>query len=220
MATAKRRVRKLEVDRAYHHGDLRRALIESALAIVAEQDGSRTLTLREVARHAGVSHAAPYRHFRDKRALLTAVADEGFRMLRRTILEARRRAGDDPKARFVATGLAYLDFIRMNEAHALVMFGPDVAKGDDLPLQLEANETFQVMKATITDCRGEHEPVEAQRRLGTIVWALAHGIALLSTNGQIPASVGAKPDDLLREGLGVLFETWRTAPRRARRRRE
>ena len=64
----------------YHHGDLRRALIEASLALISEE-GFSALTLREVARRAGVTHAAPYRHFLDKEALLAAVAEEGFRAM-------------------------------------------------------------------------------------------------------------------------------------------
>ena len=94
---------------AYHHGDLRAALIEAALATI-DDTGPRGLTIREVARRAGVSHAAPYRHFTDKNELILAVVERGFELLDRAMEQARKAAGADPLEQFAASGEAYLDF--------------------------------------------------------------------------------------------------------------
>ena len=88
----------------YHHGDLRQALIDGAIALIAEQDIS-SLSLREVARRVGVSHAAPYRHFADKEALLAAVAEEGFIRLTASMRQQQQMVFDDPLQRLQATGV-------------------------------------------------------------------------------------------------------------------
>src|SRR2546430_6260512 len=100
--------RQDKVAKRYHHGDLRRTLIDAALRIV-EQVGPGALSLRELARHAGVSHAAPYRHFASREALLAALAAEGFRGLGAE-MAALASDGGDPLARFAALGLAYVRY--------------------------------------------------------------------------------------------------------------
>src|SRR5262249_52270729 len=92
----------------YHHGDLRRALLDAALGMLAREGGT-ALTLREVARRAGVTHAAPYRHFTDKQALLAAVAEEGFRMLSSEMASSAREA-TDPRQALQAIGTSYVRF--------------------------------------------------------------------------------------------------------------
>src|SRR4051794_27635084 len=122
-----RRVRSCsQAMKPYHHGDLQRALVDAAVALLAE-GGAAAVTLREVARRAGVTHAAPYRHFADKAALLAAVAEEGFRALHDAVARAGAEAPDDPLARLAASGQAYLRFAMSHPAHYRVMFGPDVA---------------------------------------------------------------------------------------------
>src|ERR1700754_291426 len=93
--------RKRPSRRTYHHGDLRRTLISTALALVEEQDVS-ILTLREVARRAGVTHSAPYHHFPTKDALLAALAEDGFRVLYTEQLQAAAKAGPEPRDRLQA----------------------------------------------------------------------------------------------------------------------
>lgn len=193
---------------AYHHGDLERALVQTAIRLIDKSRGTGELTLREVARHAGVSHTAPYRHYADKRALLAAVAEDGFRKLRDQLRNARRDAGEDARARFIATGQAYMRFALEHASHFQVMYGPDVAKSDSPPLQREANETFQLVKELAFDARGSDCPVDEARHLGVIVWSTVHGLALLVMNRQIPASVGAAPDALVTLALSSLFDSW------------
>src|ERR1700684_3590235 len=118
---------------AYHHGDLRPALIESALALVTEEQ-DWTFSLRELARHAGVSHNAPYNHFADKRDLLGAVAAVGFERLRGDLLSAT--AGTEAAdAALAITGRVYVDFGIGNPGLYRLMFGSELAGPDfgDLP---------------------------------------------------------------------------------------
>src|SRR5262245_59835946 len=113
--------------RAYHHGDLRRALLDQALAL-AEERGAAALTLREAARRARVPEAAPFRHFRSKEALVAALAEEGFGALLERTRRALARAPRTSRARLGALGVAYLRFALERPAHFRVMFGRDVAR--------------------------------------------------------------------------------------------
>ena len=117
---------------AYHQGDLRTALIEAALEIIDEM-GPQGLTIRKVAHRAGVSHAAPYRHFPDKDDLILAVVERGFELLDEEMERARAAAGDDPIAQFAASGEAYLDFALNYPAYYRVMFSGDLlaSKGNE-----------------------------------------------------------------------------------------
>ena len=195
---------------AYHHGDLRRALVDAALGLVA-RSGTGAVTLREVARHAGVSHAAPYRHFADKEALLAAVATEGFRALQEEMVAAAT-AATGPRARFQATGIAYVHFATNHPAHYRVMFGAAVAPSDDLELQNAGQAAFQVLTDAIAACQqtgvvrgGAIEP------LAIAAWSIVHGLSMLLIDGKL-VGLGHAPDaaalahkltTLLQEGLGA-----------------
>src|SRR5205809_439421 len=111
---------------SYHHGDLRRTLIDASLALV-EEEGIGALSLREVARKAGVTHNAPYHHFPDRGALLAAIAEEGFGRLAQETAAARAAVPDDPLARLTACGQAYVRFAIASPAHFRVMFRPELA---------------------------------------------------------------------------------------------
>jgi AcrR family transcriptional regulator len=192
--------------KAYHHGDLRRALLDAVLDMVAEQGDAGEVTMREVARRAGVSHGAPYRHFEDKDEILTAVAVEGFERLSRA-LHAARDGVEDDEERFVETGLAYLRFARTQRGYMGVMLSPDVAKGRSAELQRAANDTFQAIKDLAADA-GITDAAEA-RRLGTVAWSFVLGLAILTSRKQVPASVRATPDELAVVGMRNLFKAFR-----------
>src|SRR5918998_1668160 len=114
--------------RSYHHGDLRRALLASAAEAIAES-GPAALSLRDLARRAGVSHAAPAHHFGDKAGLLTALATEGYDRLADALDGARERTGS-----LLEIGVAYVAFAVGNRAHFDVMFRPDLVSADDAEL--------------------------------------------------------------------------------------
>ena len=106
--------------KSYHHGDLRRALIDAALELIAER-GPHGFNMREAARRAGVSSGAPYKHFSDKDGLIQAVADQGDELLVQAVDREMARAGDDHAARFQAMGIAYVKFAVANPSYFRVM---------------------------------------------------------------------------------------------------
>jgi AcrR family transcriptional regulator len=174
-------------DRAkYHHGDLRRSLVEAALALVAEKQGW-DFSLREVARRAGVSHNAPYNHFADKRDLLAAVAQAGFESLHERL---RAVADGPPDTALVAIGAAYVRFGTENPAHYRLMFGPAlVDDGPPTALLKVANASKSVLAEVIA--RGAGEGIFAARAddgaaLNLLVlsaWSIVHGLTLLLADG-------------------------------------
>src|SRR5271163_1488355 len=136
---------------SYHHGDLKRALTSAALSLVAER-GPKGFTLTEAARRAGVSAAAPYRHFADKAHLLATVAEQGFLELH-TALTAAADAESEPVSKLVAIGRAYVRWAVTHPDHYRVMFGADTTKIDHPSLALAAGQAFDHLLAAITRCQ-------------------------------------------------------------------
>jgi AcrR family transcriptional regulator len=163
----------------YHHGDLRRALIETALAMVTEE-GAWNFTLREVARRAGVSHAAPYNHFADKSALLAEVAALGFQALRREMERAARRPRSSRRA-LLGIATAYVRFGVEHPAHYRLMFGPELAEKERYPvLQQASDATFAALTSAL-----ERGQAAGDVRRGSVLdqalasWSLVHGLTTL-----------------------------------------
>ncbi len=198
------------VERRYHHGALRSALIEAALAILG-REGAAGLTLRAVARQAGVSHMAPYHHFRDRAALVAAVAQHGFQELERFVRERATRAGD-PLSGFQAAAVAYVVFGVRSPALYRVMFGPEVARMDDHPdLQRAARAAFALVGEGAERCRAAGL---LRAGLGpdtaALIWAWLHGLVMLVLDGQLggagrpdaaAARLATAATDLLYDGL-------------------
>jgi AcrR family transcriptional regulator len=171
----------------YHHGDLRRALIDQALRTIDAQ-GVEGLTLRGVGEALGVSRTALYRHFADKQSLVAAVSREGFRTLRLGLLDAWERAGRG-EAGFEAMGDAYLRFAIGHQSHYRVMFGRfSESRACDPDLIEEAEGAFRALVDALVDqqrtgrVRGD-DPV----MLARFVWSVVHGMAMLTIDGQLPA---------------------------------
>ena len=170
--------------RPYHHGNLRRGLLDEALATI-RAEGVDRLTLREIGTRLGVSRTALYRHFADKRALLAAVATEGFRTLRQH-LEAAWVEGGRNRAAFEAMGTAYIRFAIGNSSHYRVMFGGFVVASPDAELVREGSGAFQALVDAIVSLqqdgvmRSDH-PLQ----LAQFVWAMVHGVAMLLIDGQL-----------------------------------
>lgn len=160
--------------RPYHHGDLSRALVEAARRIL-ETDGPAALSLRAVAREAGVSPAAPYHHFKDKGELLDAVAHEGWAALDTALTEARRKAADG-KDRMTSLGVAYVRFARDNPALYRVMYDCSRDK-DALPEQMKEEGAYCQVRNTIDErSGGTASPIDLE--LATIAaWCAGHGLA-------------------------------------------
>jgi AcrR family transcriptional regulator len=168
--------------RGYHHGDLRRALLEEAVRIISRK-GVDGLTLRSVGERPGVSRTAMYRHFADKSALLAAVASEGFRMLRLQLLDAWEQHGRSLDA-FAEMGRAYVGFAVANPAHYRVMFGGRVEAGGDPDLAREGAGAFQVLVDAIIALQ-KNGTVRAENplRFAQFIWATVHGVAMLAIDG-------------------------------------
>lgn len=178
---------------SYHHGDLRRALLEAAVVLV-EREGREALTLRAAARLAGVSPAAPYRHFADKAALLAAVAEDGIRALTARMAEAAARHGADPGRRFQALGVAYVTFAVAHTARFRVMFtAVSAAEGAHPSLSSASEALFGLLGDAIVACQREGvvRPGDP-RELALAAWSIVHGLAELEASGQVPR-LGLEP---------------------------
>ena len=169
----------------YHHGDLRRALLEQALQTI-QAGGIEQVTLRAVGEKLGVSRTALYRHFSDKQALLAAVGTEGFRMLRQALTDAWSKHGGG-RAGFEAMGIAYVQFASVHPAHYRVMFGRFIEScSKDAELVQEASAAFQVLVDAVVEQQQaglvrQDDPL----RLARFDWAVVHGIAMLEIDGQL-----------------------------------
>jgi AcrR family transcriptional regulator len=171
---------------SYHHGDLKRALTGAALSLVAEK-GPKGFTLTEAARRAGVSAAAPYRHFADKAELLATVAQQGFLELHAE-LSAAAEAASEPKARVVDLGRAYVRWAVDHPDHYRVMFGAEVTKADHPALAVAAEQAFDDLLDAIRKCQSAGlVEGEDPREIAGPLWSLVHGVASLVIGGELGA---------------------------------
>jgi AcrR family transcriptional regulator len=180
---------------SYHHGRLREALLEAALELVREQ-GPATLSLREVARRAGVSHAAPAHHFGDKAGLLTALAIEGFQRFTEAQRAGAARGGDDPQLRFSWLGWAYVMFAAEHRAYFEVMFRPELLRKGDETLAQVARGAYEVLEQTVRAALADPAPDVLALR-ATTAWAEAHGLATLWLDGNLAQYAGLSDLDAL-----------------------
>ncbi|BBX20204.1 TetR family transcriptional regulator [Mycolicibacterium duvalii] len=178
---------------SYHHGDLKAVILARAATLVAER-GADGVSLRELARAAGVSHAAPAHHFTDRRGLFTALAAQGWRMLAAALAAARPE--------FSAAALAYVGFATANPGHYAVMFNRSLVNPDD-PELLEARAAAGIELsagvATLDDPRAADDPQAA----GLAAWSLVHGFVMLYLNGVVGGD--ADPVDTARRVARMLF---------------
>jgi len=178
-------LRKLIVNSAkppkpYHHGNLRQELLDHA-ALLIEGDGLESLTLRKVAKGIGVSHMAPYRHFPDKAAIIAALAEQGFKALKRAMEEAAATE-DAPKAQITALGLAYVQHSISHPAQFRAMFREH--KGDFPDLDAASAASFGVLIGAMA--RGVDSDVLNQadpEQLALTAWTTVHGLATLLVDG-------------------------------------
>jgi AcrR family transcriptional regulator len=207
---------------AYQHGDLRNALIQAGLKLLAE-GGVGALSLRAAAELAGVSHAAPYRHFRDKSELVGAIAEEGYRLLTRNMREAMARAGSTELwTRLCAAGHGYVAFAIAHPAHFRTVFGgfvsPDGEHSKLSPGLREAgDEAYRVMRDLIeegvrTGALRSGDPDQ----LSLAAWTMIHGLSMLTIEGQLQA-LGVRPEDpasvrRATDAVNALLETGLRAP--------
>ena len=203
------RTAKPAADRKYHHGDLRQALIDAAVAIVAEEQ-NWNFSLREVARRAGVSHNAPYNHFTEKRDLLDAVAAVGFDTLRGAMASAMEGAADASET-MLAIARAYVSFAAGNPALYRLMFGPELAAPDGGRPEL-AETSGAGAKAVLRHVvvRGAEDGLfavsavdEAAIAMAVLsAWSAVHGLSMLVVDGKTEAAAGP---EVLADGVMTLI---------------
>jgi AcrR family transcriptional regulator len=193
-----------KVEKPYHHGDLRRALLETALEMLDESDGWQ-FTLRELARRAGVSHTASYKHFEDKGALLSELALLGFERLRAALLAARPSPPGKMRDEFLEMSRAYLQFGAAQPNLYQLMFSADARVSQNGELEVRAAAALDVLKELIA--RGQRTGwlrKRAPRAQAAATWAQLHGLVLLTIDGRLGAdTVGPNVSDA---ALAVLLE--------------
>lgn len=194
---------------SYHHGNLREALIQAALDMIAER-GLAGLAVAELARAVGVSAAAPYRHFRDRNALLAEVARRGFEQLAAEMEAARDEGRPNPVAAIERCGRAYLAFARREPAIFAAMFGGG-ASGEDEAVRRASDAALAVLRraaeaACATGGAGRRPPA---LMVALHVWSLAHGIAALFVGGggDLRRKLPMQPEELLEAGLLLYLES-------------
>jgi AcrR family transcriptional regulator len=193
-----------ETNRPYHHGDLRRVLLEAAVEAILES-GPAAVSLRDLARRAGVSHAAPAYHFGDKVGLLTAVAADGFWRLAATLREAYEATGS-----FLEVGVAYVRFAVANQAHFEVMFRPELYRQDDPELSRARQASRALLYSPLA---GASEPGSDELRTAVAGWSLVHGLATLWLGQNLPSQLGDDPEQIAREVARGLFQPRDLQPR-------
>jgi len=169
------------------------------------EEGAAALSLREVARRAGVTHAAPYRHFASKEALVAAVAEEGFRTLRETLLEAMDPSAG-PGENLGRIGVAYVEFAVAHPSPFRVMYGAGQGDAAAFPAMIEAGRgAFEVLMGTVEAgvCAGDlrEEPIPS---LSLAAWSIGHGLASLLVEGKLGPDAG-RPEELARLVTGLLL---------------
>jgi AcrR family transcriptional regulator len=184
------RARRSAAKRAYHHRDLRRALLDAALAALPEV-GAERLSLRALARRAGVSEAAPYHHFPDKEALLGAVAAECARLLLEALQAATAEAGDDQRRRFQLTGIAYVQFAVAHPAHfrALELPGVSARMPVNIRRMVDAFYRDEGRRMRAAQAEGLFAPIPFDDLI-LAATSLVHGLAHLMIDGATPVRRG------------------------------
>lgn len=168
----------------YHHGDLRKALLQAAEQELTEK-GIEAFSLRGVAKRAGVSHAAPAHHFKDTSALLTALAAEAAERFYTAMKNRQAKAAPDPHAQFIASGLGYIDFAVNNPGLFKLMFGSERPHSDDPELVRHATNGFMVLVKDVADMTKRNPLENDDGRIDVAAaWSIVHGIANLLVAGR------------------------------------
>ena len=194
--------------RGYHHGNLREALIHAAVALITEK-GPAGFAVAEAARLAGVSPAAPYRHFRDAEALLAEVARRGFEQLAEALETAWNDGRPDPVTAFEAVGRAYLRFARTQPAFYAAMFEARVPGDAHKELAEAGDQAFAVLRRAVERLVAELPQSDRPPVLMVAlhIWALSHGIATLFCRpGRAFRPLPMEPEELLEAGVLIYLQ--------------
>lgn len=174
----------------YHHGDLKNALVQAGIAILSEE-GAGALSLRKAASRAGVSHAAPYAHFKDKQGLIAAISTEGFRFLYERIEAAIEACPNSPASQLVETASAYVSFAQENQALFKIMFSGILEEEAEYPDFVQtSHDNFQQIVHLVRRCQqaGLLRP-GPEDVLALSIWSLVHGFVALLVEGQISHTI-------------------------------
>lgn len=178
--------------RTYHHGDLRQAILTAALDVI-RTEGPSALSLRDLARRAGVSHAAPAHHFKDRAGLLTAIATEGYELLARSLADA-----PDLRER----GVRYVRFALEHPAHFQVMFQPDLYHTDNPPLLAAKARASAQLRAAVA----AQSPNADSALMSLAAWSIAHGFATLLLSHSLEGAVSeGDAEEVFRALTGLTF---------------
>src|SRR5688572_8002602 len=171
--------------------DLREKVLEASLALI-EEGGLDRLSMREVARKAGVSHQAPYHYFGGREAILAALAGEGFSKLGQSLMRAAAQAGAEPVKAVESMGRAYVEFALRHPAYFQAMFRADAVPLDRYP---DARKREDEALGKLVEGIGQafaNEPAEVRRRIAIACWAMVHGLATLILEGSLARKVGIR----------------------------
>ena len=194
--------------RGYHHGNLKSALVEAALALI-EEKGPTGFTFADAARKAGVSPAAPYRHFKDREQLLAETARRGFEMFADFLEEAWDAGRPSPLTSFEAVGRAYLTFARAEPAYFTAMFEAGLSPDSDPALKAERDRAYTVL---YNACRAVIDRLPAERRppahmMAYHIWSLSHGVAaLFARTDDSRHSAPISAEELLEAGAAIYLK--------------
>jgi AcrR family transcriptional regulator len=194
--------------RSYHHGNLREALVRAALDLIARH-GPAGVTFAEAARYAGVSPAAPYRHFRDRDALLAEVARQGFVRFEAMLANAWNAGRPDPLKAFENMGKAYLAFARAEPAYYAAMFESGLPPDANAELREAGDRAFAVLRSAAEELAGR---LPRERRPPALMmavhfWSMAHGIASLFGRGDAAGrKLPMSPEELLEAGVLIYLQ--------------
>lgn len=190
----------------YHHGDLPATLLDAVAAAVAEH-GVTGVSLRDVARRAGVSHGAPAHHFGSKAGMLTAFAARGYELLASFVLaEVVAAAGGDGPAELAAIGRGYVRFAVSHPTQFEVMFRLDALEPADPAFNLASEQAYGLLAATIERCRREGRLHGRSAEVVAVsAWSLVHGLSALWISGRLAGRIGEQDPERLAADVTGLF---------------
>jgi AcrR family transcriptional regulator len=176
--------------RTYHHGDLKNALIEAGIEVLAKE-GVGSLSLRQVARKAGVSHAAPYAHFADKQALIAAISTEGYRALYDKLARVVQQHNGDPMRQLVEIAWAYAEFAVTDTDHFKITFSGVLEKEKDYPAFVEiSKKSFDLVVEVVEACQAKGVlPDGPSDLIAVSLWGMLHGLMSLVLEGQVSHTI-------------------------------
>jgi AcrR family transcriptional regulator len=175
---------------AYHHGDLKNALIEAGIEILSKE-GLGEFSLRKVARQAGVSHAAPYAHFADKQALVAAISTAGYEKLYRRFEAVLEKHPDDPLRQLVEASWAYVSFAFEEPDHFRITLSRVIEKEDEYPAFVDVSKkSFNLVVGIVSRCQAAGILKSGPSDLVAVsVWGLIHGFVSLILEGQVSRTI-------------------------------